>query len=531
MIEKNEPTLSKNCWIRAVAVAPPEAISGSKSGAALSSEDPVSLFNACRIAAQNAELGVGPWARSNWALGGRSRRRQSFLLMYSMDEIGRFVNLLRQERPNLILIGAMTLCMPGAIECAKIARELLGQDVCIALGGRHATETIYLKKGGSRRTENVIHHPSSPARLIRDGQIPDLFDVVISGDGEFIVAELGAMIGRHGGNASTINYADELDTRTPGNWLASFPKAGKDLVGQFPQFPRDSLPTLAPLFGVTASFDVFSGSKTAHVFSDTGPGCAYDCDFCSERSSVTGGLFEAQTSPERLYRQLSDAELVIRSDWPQHTASAFVEDSVFLGGSPKLMDAFCSLMEDRPLEICFGAQLTIDKIIGCQNQIERLSGVGLNYLFVGVETLDPIEIGGMSKDLSKGNLSWADRLLLSMDICTRSSVRLGCAILFGLGENHSSRIALLKLLLSSREHYGQPVVVSANWAVQHPLQGGDAGANYRYLDWGTPEGPYLELFHWFGEASLRYQMRGVAPPSLSELKEIVTLLDQISSEA
>lgn len=202
-----------------------------------------------------------------------------------------------------------------------------------------------------------------------------------------------------------------------------------------------------------------------------------------------------------------------------------------MGGSPKLMDAFCSLMEDRPLGISFGAQLTIDKIIRCEDQIERLSGVGLNYLFVGLEALDPIEIGGMSKGLRKGNLSWADRLLLNMEICNRNSVRLGCAVLFGLGEEHSSRIALLKLLLSSQERCGQPAVISANWAVQHPLRGGDANANYTYLDWGTPSGPFLELFHWFGEASLRYPMVGIPPTSLSELEEIVTLLSELSMDA
>jgi radical SAM superfamily enzyme YgiQ (UPF0313 family) len=92
---------------------------------------------------------------------------------------------------------------------------------------------------------------------------------------------------------------------------------------------------------------------TAHVFSDMGRGCVYDCSFCSERRSVAGSLRDLPNAGNRLYRQLRDAHDVIAQDHPGRGASAFVEDSVMLGGSPKLVDKFASLLEDHPLHIRF----------------------------------------------------------------------------------------------------------------------------------------------------------------------------------
>jgi hypothetical protein len=57
------------------------------------------------------------------------------------------------------------------------------------------------------------------------------------------------------------------------------------------------------MFGITASFDVFDGRLTGHVFSDTGSGCVFDCHFCSERRSITGRLAQPDTAAHRLVLQ------------------------------------------------------------------------------------------------------------------------------------------------------------------------------------------------------------------------------------
>ncbi|WP_430252402.1 B12-binding domain/radical SAM domain-containing protein [Neorhizobium sp. DAR64860/K0K1] len=512
--------------LRAIAVAAPDWISGNKSSEALNSTDPASLFNACRLAASKARLSGNEWSASNWS-GGRSTVRDKFLLMYSLDDLPRFKDLILRERPNLLLIGAMTLCMPGAVECATIARELLGDEVLIVLGGRHPSETLYLTNERIRAVDTVQHHTASPGGLIRRGSIPPVFDVVISGDGEHVIFELGRCVVNQG-PADHFAISSEIVSSIPGNWIADFPVIDRLVVSNGMPVAYDTMGALADVFGVSASFDVFEGRKTAHVFSDTGRGCVYDCSFCSERRGVTGGIQDIKGAPWRLYNQMIAAVRVIKEDCPGWQASAFVEDSIFLSGSPVAIEQFCQLMESDPIDIVFGCQFTIDQVIRRQDLIRRLSSVGLRYVFIGLETFDPDEIGGMSKDIGGRTESWQNRFSKVMQIFAANDISVGCALLFGLGEPHSSRLALLDRLIVARREQGQPLSVSANWAVQHPLRSIPESQGEDYLRWGTPPGPMLTAFHRFGEASVEYPLAGVAPPDLPEVIEVIRMLDRIA---
>jgi B12-binding domain/radical SAM domain protein len=517
--------------LRVVAVAAPDWISGSKNSLALNSRDPASLFNACRFAALQARTGVGGWGDSNWNTDRRSLRSK-FQLLYSLDDTDNFLRLLLRERPNLLLIGAMTLCMPGAMECARLARAVLGDEVAIVLGGRHPTETVYLSGRRARGAEHVQHHAGSPLRLMASHRIYPVFDAVISGDGEFIIAALGEALARQpsAGRAGLVGAISALSPSIPGDWIVGWldDDAPRALVSAGLPIDYGVLPSIAEIFGVSTSFDVFDGRMTAHVFSDAGPGCVYDCSFCSEGSSVTGGLRDASGSPNRLYRQLRQSCDVIKQDHGQRGASAFVEDSVMLAGSPRLIDRFVDLMEENPIDIVFGAQLTIDQILMRQSQLLRLSRVGLRYVFIGVETMNPNEIGGFSKDLNRARKSWESRLRDVLDILEDMRIRSGAAVLFGLGEPHGSRVELIETLSRMRESSGVLNPISANWAVQHPLRGRDGGANYEYLEWGTPEGPFLDCFHQFGEASVRYPLPNVGRPILAEVQELSGMLADLS---
>lgn len=219
---------------------------------------------------------------------------------------------------------------------------------------------------------------------------------------------------------------------------------------------------------------------------------------------------------------MEDAAKVIEQDHPGRGASAFVEDSVLLGGSPRALDTLCELLEARPLPIEFGAQLTVDQVLRREQQLTRLARVGLRYLFIGLETIDPAKIGGMSKDIGSTNDSWESRSKQVFETLARNKITCGCALLFGLGEAHESRLALLDTLIRKKRETGSPAVISANWAVQHPLK--ESRCDYVYLDWGTPAGPYLELFHNFGEASLKYQLTNQKAPKIKELQQIVRKL-------
>jgi len=226
----------------------------------------------------------------------------------------------------------------------------------------------------------------------------------------------------------------------------------------------------------------------------------------------------------RLFRQLAAATKTIHEMWPGAGSSAFVEDSTLLMNSPRLVNELAALLQDNRLEIRFGGQLTIDQILSQPRNVAILREHGLEYLFVGLETLIPEEIGGISKDVGRKKSEWKTRA--EQVFCQLADLKMQCgtAILFGLGEPQSRRLELLEQIGSWQADYGMPWPVSYNWAVQHPLNGNDDGANYRYLDWAIPDGPYFDAFRHFGEASVRYPLRGQLIPLVAEIQELVEVI-------
>lgn len=506
--------------LRVVAVAAPELPEGVLGKGVLKSKDPASLFNACRYAAFLAENSIGPWGESNWALP-RKERRSSLLLMHSFKEDSRtFEELLERVQPNLLLIGAMSLCLPGAVECARMAKKMFGERICVVLGGWHANETVF-----TNQQRTIVNHPGSPLRLMAEGLIPQVFDLVVCGEGEQIIASLGESIDeldKRGMGISTIRFHLAGTSEVPGSWIIGWVEGGaiRTLEGRGGFIDRNTMPSPCEMFGVRTSFDVFGGRLTTHVFSDTGNGCVFDCPFCSERRSVAGPLLQLGTSTKRLFHQLQSAARVIQEDTPFSRASAFVEDSTMLAGSNTALSDLVKRLSEAKLDLRFGGQFTIDQILSRKDILCDLKQVGLDYLFIGIETPDPTLVGGMSKDVRQKEGTWMDRTERVLDMLATLDIKCGGALLFGLGETHKSRIAFFRTIEEWRNRYGSPDPVSINWGVQHPLKGDDGGTGYRYHEWGIPPGVWIEAFEDFGEASLLYPLARVKPPTLGEVQEV-----------
>jgi len=513
--------------IRIMAVAAPELSESNIGTRVLSSDDPASLFNACRYAAFLAENDIGTWGDSNWATS-RKLRRETFLLMHSLKEnLQIFEKLLAEIKPNILLIGAMSICLPGAIACAKRAKELFGDDVCIILGGRHASETIYQGQDG-----RVVNHPGSPLRLMAEGRIPQVFDLVISGEGEHIIAWIGEKISdleSHKIQPVMINSHLQGSFQVPGKWIIGWIDEGevRAIKGKSGNFDRNLLASPVEMFGANSSFNVFPDRLTAHIFSDTGSGCVYDCEFCSERRSATGPLAQIETSGDRLFKQMKDTVLVIKTDSPSFGASAFVEDSTILGGSNVALNRLIELLSREKLDIRFGGQFTIDQLSSRVEILKRLKDVGLSYLFIGMETLDPQSIGGISKDVKHDKETWLKRTENIIELLLSLEIQCGISLLFGLGESHDSRIRLLNHVRHWRKTYRSPHPIAFNWAVQHPLMGNDGKTGYRYTEWGLPSSSWLEAFRDFGEASVLYPIAGQKPPVLEEVQEIAEFCKEL----
>lgn len=509
--------------LRVMAIAAPENLRGAPGRYVLKSEDPASLYNACRYAASLAVDGIGSWGESNWAISRQERQRTVMLMHAYEDDLSSFEAMLKQIRPNLLLIGAMSICSPGAIACAQKAKEILGDEVCIVLGGRHASESVYLNQSGI-----VVHHASSPLLLMSNNRIKKVFDLVISGEGECIIPWIGKVVDSL--NSRRMSYSKIAEhmgniSDVPGRWIVGWVSDGQICTTVSAGIPIDRNLLISPseAFGIRSSFDVFGGRLTAHVFSDIGCGCVFDCNFCSERRSVTGPPAQLGASANRLFRQLQSAVKVVEEDNPGYQASAFIEDSTILAGSTVALRQLTEFLHEAKLDIRFGGQFTIGQINSRVGILRDLKSAGLDYLFIGVETFDPEAIGGMSKDVQSGQQPWADRAEKVINLLASLDIKCGSAILFGLGESHQNRLLLLKKLGEWIDRCGSPNPISINWAVQHPLRGDDGDTNYDYLNWSLPTDEWSEAFSDFGEASVLYPIAGQKPPVLSEVQELAGL--------
>ena len=401
-------------------------------------------------------------------------------------------------------------------------KDLLGDKVFVVLGGRHPSESIYLQEG------RVMHHVSSPLRLMAERKIDPVFDLVVSGEGEWLIPWVGEKISQFEENRIPFTEIREEAGKchAPGKWIMGSVKETQISTVVSPGIQPERRQLLAPCeaFGVRSEFGVFGGRPTAHVFSEMSRGCRHDCRFCSERRTVNGPV-TLEGAASRLYYQLKKAVEMVAADSPGREVSAFVEDSTILGGDTFQLQELIRLLRDQALDILFGAQMTIDQILSLRELLPLLREVGLAYLFVGIETFDPTAVGGISKDVGKG--SWANRAEQALSILSDANIQCGAAILFGLGETQEDRLSFLETLAAWREKYGSPNPISLNWAVQHPLHGDDGGCNYDYTQLGLPNQKWEQAFARFGEASVCYPIAGQTAPTMKEVEEIGKLHKQI----
>lgn len=486
----------------------------------LGSRVPFSLQNACRLAAGMAKSGQGAWGNSNWA----KVDLNDVVVMYDYaDDLDEFQQKIEAIQPNLLLIGAMTLALPGAIEIALIAKVRLGDRVTIVLGGKHASETIY------REQANVLHSVSSPLCLMSEGKIPPLFDVVVSGDGEQVIAKLGELVAIHDSAKKVIANLGEVRD-CAGNWIVGSIKNAQiqTIISTGTPIDYASLPIPAEIFGFQSSFEVFGTDRTAHVYSDTSRGCMYDCFFCTERSTVNGQP-KLKGAAERLLRQIKATAGSGKDSGDR--VSAFVEDSILLMGNNRELENLYQLLKREPVQISFGGQMTVDLLIRKETQtiVRKLKEVGLSYLFVGLETGNEAVAMQMSKNVHSKGQDWMVRNEQIVKFMTEAGLKYGVSVLFGLGESQADRVRLLKEIARwQKEYSGNPCVVSLNWATQHPLL--NVG-RHDYVEWGTEADSELLPFFQslFGEASEKYLVGG-QKPTIEELRELGSLFSELNLE-
>ena len=211
---------------------------------------------------------------------------------------------LEELAPNLLLIGAMTLALPGAIQIARIAKAMYGDRILTVLGGWHVNETVYSKAG------QVYHHSGSPMRGMLRGTVPRVFDLVLSGNGEEVVYWLGNIVGSLVDRRRPLT---EFQSRVEdfrharGSWIASWLGESGIQTIESEGRPLDysALRSACELFGTEANFRLFECDKTVHTYSDVS--CVHKCDFCSESNSLRLSPTPPSPSPRSTRRWRSAA--------------------------------------------------------------------------------------------------------------------------------------------------------------------------------------------------------------------------------
>lgn len=511
----------------------------------LTAGSPFSLQNAVRQAAGYAETKSGAWADSNWTT--LKERQESVLLLEFMDDAkNRLAKLLPILKPNLVLIGTMTLGFPGALEIARIVRAEFGEDCLVILGGKHVNETL---RGPSK--ENGIEVlPCCPLELIHDGSLDmasgwPLFDLVISGDGEELITNIGEIVHRTltSGQAPREALADKQALKeSRGQWIVGWIEDGEVLTVTSSGMPLDfdTIPTAPSIFGLQSAFPIFDSAPTGHAYSDMGRGCKFDCHFCSERSGLNGKFRSGLDAIDRLYQHLEDI-------WNAGGAGkygpvgAFIEDSILLGGEDFLIRALIEQLKSKPLRrLRIGCQMSANDVIHLHEKklLRQLKEVGFDYVAFGMETISERVALRMSKHRKRGLWSESNRKAISA--LSEAGFRVGVYVLWGLGESQREREMQLRQIKEWKKDYkGQPAVISLNWATLHPSANPDRELKTwhwpqldsnnvsliplpNFLKWGTSEeSERLSFFvELFGEASENYPYYLGVLPSMEDLVKL-----------
>lgn len=477
----------------------------------LNSRTPFSLQNAMRCLADKAQKGE---LVCNWE---DSRLLSESILLFDdyEDNITVLKERLEAIRPNVLFLGSMTLSFPGAVRIAQTAKRMFGDDVLVVLGGKHVNETFYMDG------KNPSHHKASPLKLMQSKKIDRVFDLAVSGDGEYVSLRIAEMVGdllKKGLPPSSILTCMDRVSSADGTWCLGWIDESneiKTIVGSSP-IDRNQLPIPAEVFGVDSRFPIFGTDYTAHVYSDSGRGCLRDCSFCSERRSVAGPVQQASTGADRIFRQLCAAKQI--GDENQCSMSAFVEDSILLTGNPQQLGHLADLMEKSCFHMKFGCQFTVADLTNhrVQSEIIRLQKHGLCYVYTGMETINPEVAVAFSKNRAK-ETPWLTQNEKALAFIRDTGLSFGVSVLFGLGESQAERMLHLETLALWKEKYGNPQVVSLNWATEHPLFN---KSEHDFVEWGTDkDDPRLGLMQEiFGEASARYCFHPL--PDLNELRQI-----------
>ena len=287
-----------------------------------------------------------------------------------------FSEEIKNRSPDIISISALTPTINKALETAKTAKEVLPNSI-IVMGGYHPTFDF----------EETLKN--------------DFVDIVIRGEGEYVLRDLVETIENNGDLREVRGIVFKEDDNIVLN-----PNA--DLI-----YDLDALPFPA--------FDLMPMDKYKLLDMDTHMatmittrGCPMKCSFCS--SAAMHGRKMRQRSVDNILAEID----FLREKYDINTI-AFMDDTFTLKKS-RLME-FCDKLKQKDYEIMWGCTARVDTLD--EEVLKNMKESGCITVFMGVESVDQNQLDSMDKGITVPKIENAFKMSRKLGIRTIASVALG----------------------------------------------------------------------------------------------------------
>lgn len=287
-----------------------------------------------------------------------------------------FSEEIKNRSPDIISISALTPTINKALETAKTAKEVLPNSI-IVMGGYHPTFDF----------EETLKN--------------DFVDIVIRGEGEYVLRDLVETIENNGDLREVRGIVFKEDDNIVLN-----PNA--DLI-----YDLDALPFPA--------FDLMPMDKYKLLDMDTHMatmittrGCPMKCSFCS--SAAMHGRKMRQRSVDNILAEIN----FLREKYDINTI-AFMDDTFTLKKS-RLME-FCDKLKQKDYEIMWGCTARVDTLD--EEVLKNMKESGCITVFMGVESVDQNQLDSMDKGITVPKIENAFKMSRKLGIRTIASVALG----------------------------------------------------------------------------------------------------------
>ena len=255
---------------------------------------------------------------------------------------------LKQASPDIIGITSLTEFRYEAFKTARIAREVLGKDVPVTIGGPHVSLTA----------DDTMRFQ------------PDL-DVVVRGEAEYTFPALCHALW----DGKDLSEIPGISYRKNGEIIHNPPA---DLPADLDALPFPAR-HLMDMKRYNFRLDVpGKGSfPAAHII--TSRGCPFHCSFCA--TSKLSGRRWRHRSPENVLAELED----ILKNQPEVKAVWFYDDTFTM--NKKRVEVICDGILERKLDIAFTCSIRVDTVN--YDLLKKMREAGCFKVFFGVESGSP----------------------------------------------------------------------------------------------------------------------------------------------